>query len=146
MSYIYNVFEHLKQIRMGIWQQTHSVTTTEVSPDLGDLAEFLDDVSVELIPLRYPWGCRTFQTASHIYVIHILGAWTPQTVVDGHIAAHSYRYHHRDFPRFGRAGWNHIWCQWGNDPTKLSLRDSNLSNCIPHLCHTYIMCLNTLNR
>ncbi len=27
---------------MGIWQHTHTVTTTEVSPDLGELAEILD--------------------------------------------------------------------------------------------------------
>ena len=33
------------------WQHTHTVTTTEVSPDLGELAEILDDVSVEMIPL-----------------------------------------------------------------------------------------------
>ncbi len=26
-----------------------------------------------MIPLHYRWGCRTFQTASHIYVIHIWG-------------------------------------------------------------------------
>ena len=56
---------------MGIWQHIHIVTTTEVSPALGELAEILDDVSVEIIPVRYGWGCRTFQTASHIYVIHI---------------------------------------------------------------------------
>ena len=71
MSYIYKVFEHLKQLWMGIWQHTHTVTTTELSPDLGELAEILDDVSVEMIPVCYHWGCRTFQTASHIYVIHI---------------------------------------------------------------------------
>ena len=53
MSYIYEVFEHLKQLWMGIWQQIHTVTNTEVSPDLGELAEILDDVSVEMIPLRY---------------------------------------------------------------------------------------------
>jgi hypothetical protein len=53
MSYIYLVFEHLKQLWMGIWQPTHTVTTTDVSPDLGELAEILDDVSVEMIPLRY---------------------------------------------------------------------------------------------
>jgi hypothetical protein len=52
MSYIYKVFEHLEQLWMGIWQHTHTVTTTEVSPDLGLLAEILDDVSVEMIPLR----------------------------------------------------------------------------------------------
>ena len=50
---IYKVFEHLKQLWMGIWQHTHTVTTTEVSPDLGELAEILDDVSVGMIPLRY---------------------------------------------------------------------------------------------
>jgi len=71
MSYIYKVFEHLKQLWMGIWQHIHTVTTTEVSPDLGELAEIIDDVSVEMIPLRYRWGYRTFQTASHIYAIHI---------------------------------------------------------------------------
>jgi hypothetical protein len=44
---------------------------------LEEFTEILDDVSVGMIPLRYRWGCRTFQTASHIYVIHILGVWTP---------------------------------------------------------------------
>jgi hypothetical protein len=33
---------------MGIWQHTHTITTTDVSPDLG--AEILDDVNVEIIP------------------------------------------------------------------------------------------------
>ena len=53
MSYIYKVFEHLKQLWMGIWQHNHTITTTEVSPDLGELAEIVDDVSVGMIPLRY---------------------------------------------------------------------------------------------
>ena len=53
MRYIYKVFEHLKQLWMVIWQHTHTVTTTEVSPDSGELAEILDDVSVGMIPVRY---------------------------------------------------------------------------------------------
>ena len=53
MSYIYKVFEHLKLLWMGIWQHTDTVTTTEVSPDLGKFTEILDDVSVEMIPLHY---------------------------------------------------------------------------------------------
>jgi hypothetical protein len=53
MSHIYMVFEHIKQLWMGIWQHTHTITTTEVSPDLGESAEILDDVSVKRIPLRY---------------------------------------------------------------------------------------------
>jgi hypothetical protein len=38
---------------MGIWQHIHTVATTEVSPDLGEFTEILDDVSVEMISLRY---------------------------------------------------------------------------------------------
>ena len=53
MSYIYEVFAHLTHLWMGIWQHIHTIATTEVSPELGDLAEILDDVSVEMIPQRY---------------------------------------------------------------------------------------------
>jgi len=38
---------------MAIWQHTHTVATTEVSPDLGELAEIIDDVSVKMIPVCY---------------------------------------------------------------------------------------------
>ena len=53
MSHIYKVFEHLKQLWMGIWQHICTFTTTEVSPDLGEFAEIIDDVSVKMIQLRY---------------------------------------------------------------------------------------------
>ena len=52
MSYIYKVFKHLEELWMGIWQHTHTVTTTEVSPDLREFTKILDDVSVEMIPLH----------------------------------------------------------------------------------------------
>jgi len=39
---------------MGIWQHTHTIATTEVSPGLGELlAEIPDDVHMEMIPVRY---------------------------------------------------------------------------------------------
>jgi len=41
------MFGHLKQLWMGIWSHIHTVTTTDVSPDLRELAEILDDVSVK---------------------------------------------------------------------------------------------------
>jgi hypothetical protein len=50
MSLIYKVFEHLKQLWMGIWQHICTVTTTEFSPDLGEFTEILDDVSVAMFP------------------------------------------------------------------------------------------------
>ncbi len=53
MTYLYKVFEHLQLLFMGIWLHTHTVTTTDVSPDLGELAESLGDASVQTIPLHY---------------------------------------------------------------------------------------------
>jgi hypothetical protein len=50
MSYKYEVFEHHQLLGMGIWMHIYSVTTTDVSPDLGELAEMLGDVSVQTIP------------------------------------------------------------------------------------------------
>ena len=52
MSYLNKVFEHLQLLGMGIWMHIHSVTTTDVSPDLGELAESLVDASVQTIPLH----------------------------------------------------------------------------------------------
>jgi hypothetical protein len=34
MSYIYEVFEHLLRLWMGMWLHTHIDTTTDTSPDL----------------------------------------------------------------------------------------------------------------
>jgi hypothetical protein len=51
MSYLYEVFEHLQLLWMGIWMHIHSVTTTDVSSDLGELAESLGNVGVQTIPL-----------------------------------------------------------------------------------------------
>ena len=52
MPYLYVVFEHLQLLCKGIRMHIHSVTTTDVSPDLGELAKRLGDVSVQTIPLR----------------------------------------------------------------------------------------------
>jgi hypothetical protein len=34
MSSIYEVFEHLLRLWMGIWLHTHTITSTDTSPDL----------------------------------------------------------------------------------------------------------------
>ena len=51
MSYLYEVFEYLQLLWMCIWLHTHTVTTTDVSPDLAELAEILGDASVQ--PYHY---------------------------------------------------------------------------------------------
>jgi hypothetical protein len=53
MSYIYEVFECLPRLWMGIWLHTHTVTTTDASPDLGNMAEILPDASVQTMLLRF---------------------------------------------------------------------------------------------
>jgi hypothetical protein len=53
MSYLYVVFEHLQLMCIDIRMHIHSVTTTDVSPDLGEVAESLgEDARVQTIPLR----------------------------------------------------------------------------------------------
>ena len=53
MSYKDEVFEHLQLLCIDIWLHTHSVIITDVSPDLGEFTEILDEVSVEMILLHY---------------------------------------------------------------------------------------------
>ena len=55
MSYLYEVFEHLQLLWVGIWMHKQNITTADVSPDLGELAEILGDARVQTItiPLRY---------------------------------------------------------------------------------------------
>jgi hypothetical protein len=47
MSYIYEVFDCLLGLWMGIWLHTHTISTTDASPDLGKLADILPDASVQ---------------------------------------------------------------------------------------------------
>ena len=73
------MFEHLKQLWMGIRQCTHTFTTTEVFPDLGELAEILDDVSVEMIPLCYRVEPFKLHPTSMLYIYkvfeHLIQLW-----------------------------------------------------------------------
>jgi hypothetical protein len=70
MLFLNTVFEHIQQLWMGIWLHTHSVTTTDVSPDKGQWAEILGDTCMQTRSLLYGRGCRTLQAASCIQSIH----------------------------------------------------------------------------
>ncbi len=97
------------------------------------------------MPQCFDWGCRTFQTASHVHGILIWGVWAPFQVVVGHMASYSHCYHRRHFPRHGKVGWNPTWCKCANHATTLWMRLSNLSNCIPCPMHTQMRCLSTFS-
>jgi hypothetical protein len=49
----YEVFEQLLRLWMDIWLHTHTVTTTDVSPDLERFVEILPDASLQTMPLRF---------------------------------------------------------------------------------------------
>jgi hypothetical protein len=53
MAYLYEVFEHLLRMWMGIWLHAHIITTIDASPDLRKLAEILPDASVQNMPLHF---------------------------------------------------------------------------------------------
>ncbi len=121
MAYIYEVFEHLRRLWMGIWLHNDTITTTDTPPDLWELAEILPYANVQTMPLQYGRGCRTFQIASLISVMHLWGVWAPSQVLDGLMGSHSYCYHYRYFPKFVRVGWNLTWCKCVNHATMLWL-------------------------
>jgi hypothetical protein len=69
---------------MGIWQHTHTVTTTEVSPDLGDFTEILDYVSVGMIPLTGPEGPLKFLVFSWELAFYEISVASQNHVDVGH--------------------------------------------------------------
>ncbi len=143
MSYLYEVIGHLLRLWMGIWLHTHTVTTTDISPDLWELGEILPNASEQTMPLRFGWECRTFQTASPCPCDTYMRCLSTFSVYGWDMASHSHQYRHRHFPRFGRVGWNPTWCKCANNATTLWLRLQNLSICIPCPCDTYMRGLST---
>ena len=64
---------HLQMLWIGIWLHTHTITITspDIPPDLGVLADILGDVSMETMSLRYGRAWKAFPTASRSHVVHI---------------------------------------------------------------------------
>jgi hypothetical protein len=106
---------------IDIWLHTHAITTTDVSPDLGELAESLGDGSVQTIRLRYGWGCRTFQNAP-TFMSYLYDVFEHLQLLYRHMAVNSRNYHHRHFPRFGRVSKKSRWCKCSNHTNSLWLR------------------------
>ncbi len=58
--YIWGVWAVFFLWTMIIWIHTHTITTTNSPPDLGELAGILGNVRLQNMPLSYGWGCKTF--------------------------------------------------------------------------------------
>ena len=120
---IFYLFQLLLLQWMGIGMHTNTITTTHISPDLGEFPEILGQQSVQAIPLCYRWDCISFQTASHVHLIHISCVWAPSSAVDEHIDSHSHQ-HHKHFPQI----WESFLKSWvtismcANNNTVLWLR------------------------
>ena len=102
MTYTYKVFEHLHLLWMGIWLHTHTITTTDVSPDLGELAEIIGDVvckpchyaiveAVVLFKLHPTSMTYIYKVFEHLHLLWMGIIWL---------------HHHTitSFPRFRRVG------------------------------------------
>ena len=72
MSYIFKLFEHLQLICRAVWQHPYTLPP-QMYPPIWENYRWNPRwyVSLEMISLCFGWDCRTFQTASHIHVIHI---------------------------------------------------------------------------
>ena len=129
---------------MGIWLHNHTITSTDVSKDSGQLAEILGDVSVQTMPLHYSysWGCRTFQTASHIHILHkcclrtfICCGWAYSCTLTP-LPPQMFQ---RLVTMFC---WKPRWCKCVNHGT-IMVETVELTNCIPYPYPTYSRCLST---
>ncbi len=74
MSYIYEVFEILLRMWMGIWLHTHSITTTGTSPGLWELAEILPGASVQPCHYSLVEAVEPFKThpMSMLYIYEVI--------------------------------------------------------------------------
>ena len=56
------MYLHLEQLCLGIWLHTHTITTTDVFPDLGELAEKLSDACVVTVGVSMQAMISTYGT------------------------------------------------------------------------------------
>ena len=82
------VFEPLRWLLRAPLNHSATWDPTGVSPYLGEQQNLRWCTSVQTMPLKNGWGCRTFQNASYIHWFSIYSVWAPWSVVDRHMAAH----------------------------------------------------------
>ena len=106
MSYLYEVFEPLQLLCIDIWMHTHSITTTDVPPDLVELAKSLGDELLPWVCRTKPIRCKRFGSPKQCwsYVLDALDTWQ---VTDNIIFMKEWSYH-RQHARLDQGGTNSV--------------------------------------
>ena len=110
LLHIYNVFEHIDMLSIGIHQQPYTV----YPPYLAQILGFRVTRGVKMMSLHHGWGWQPLQIDSHIHLIHIQSVWAHWYAVHQHRvgAFHSYP------PYFRLRFWGSVslveskWCRY----------------------------------
>ncbi len=103
---IWNVFDKLHKLWIGIWIHHHTITTTCAGLDLrfGKTAEILYYCCVtKMMPRCSGWCSNPSWNSSHMYFYCMKCVWQTLYAVDGHIDPSPHRFHHMCWPRFGKS-------------------------------------------
>jgi hypothetical protein len=87
---IYQVFEHIDRLSIGIQQHPYTVIPTLLGSDFGVLGHLWSQNDA----ICRNWGWQTHQTASPIHIGHIPSVWAHWYVVNWHTAAALHSYTH----------------------------------------------------
>ena len=138
MTYLHKVFEHLEMLWMGIWRHTHTITTTEVSPDLGELTDIfwwcqhwnhvnimVETVEIESLSTCIPQPCpchKYIKVFERRYMLWMSTWGHTQTISTTCVSSDLWKLADIRYPR---------WCQeCGNNATMLSLQTTFLIHVI----------------
>jgi len=91
-------------------RNTLTIACCNCNPEFYWVDKILGDGGLQTMPIRYDWGCKTFQNGSHTHLIHIQGVWAPSVVVDKHIWMHPSTLTIANIePQCCRVDWNLKW-------------------------------------
>ena len=106
MSYLYEVFEPLQLLCIDIWMHTHSITTTDVPPDLVELAKSLGDELLPWVCRTKPIHCKRFGSLKQCWS-HVLDTLDTWQLTDNIMSMKEWSYH-RQYAHLDRGGRNSV--------------------------------------
>jgi hypothetical protein len=134
---IYDVFEHIDMLFMGIWYQPYTVIPTLLGSDVGALGHLWSQNDVIMSWLKL----TAYQTAPPIHLRHLQNVWACWYAVHVHTVSGLHSYTHPTWLRFWGSGSlvESKWCHYVMVET-----ESHASYCFPHPYYTFKKCLGML--